>query len=273
MVVSIHSANLHALDNPGVLKSMRPLVSISVGEKEKETEQGDWSKEESVWQFGETIMLEVSAQDEILISVTAVMRYDVFLATISTKTTSLGKLRLPVASVIQHLRWEDRDSDGMVYATPILGFDIVHEGRLNGRLHLSFQSKGPPPAVPQMTTASRCCGCGLDPKAVPPLAAAQLDSLELAGGAAPRVPSALNGSRDDLPDNWWEHYLDPSPRQDPFYGADTAFLTHRSQRSQAADGYIAGGAPAAGSPRCDSVGNGLPLKHWSFDIPLDTSQY
>lgn len=295
MAVIVHSANLHALDNPGVLTSMRPSVGVSVGEKVKETEQGDWSEKKAAWIFGENLTLEVTTEDEILISVTAVLRYDVFLATISTKTCSLGQLRLPVASVLQHLRWEDRDSEGMVFATPQVSFDVVHEGRLNGHLQLSFQSKGAPPAVPALSEASRCCGCGLDPKNVPPLAAARLDSID---GTAPRVPNApLQGSGEELPENWWWNYLDQAPSNDPFFGADGAMFSHRSQRSEPAQGYAVSGSSSfspqpkqlmhdcsggagATTPCRSSAANSLPIircsgsstvstKHWSSDISAD----
>lgn len=193
--VQVHSANLHDLDHR-VVKTARPFVRVAVGDRVKETEQGDWSGELGAWRFGECITLEVSAQDNILVSVSSAMRYEFYVATISTASRCLGTLSLPVASVLHRLRWEDRDADGMFYASPVLGFDVVHEGRFHGCLRLSFEMQSAPP---RHATADEdfCGGCGLQEfnAKAPHLAAFESTSEWMPGSLDSRGSSAPGGGR------------------------------------------------------------------------------
>lgn len=215
--ILVHSSNLHGHSVPGALTNARPYVCVSVGDKAKETEQGDWSKEQSAWSFGETVTFEVTPRDVLLISVNCAMRYELIVATISTRSSCLGVLSLPVASVLHRLRWEDRDTEGMIYATPLLSFDIVQDGRLNGELHISFETKSfqplPPQQLPGDNDETCCdpCHCGAELPKMPRLAAQKVDDEGAAGDKFLFGPRAWKADQSvsrrksrELPKDWWK---------------------------------------------------------------------
>jgi len=157
--ILIHSASLNEVDGPGLVQNERPMVGITVGDKRKETELGDWSKEKNQWCFREVITLEVNLADEMSVVVDASKRYDLYVASVSVQNHRVGELCFPVASVLNRLRAEDRDTDGLMYATPSMSFDITQEGRIAGRVYLSFETKTPPPSL-KRGEADSCCGLG-----------------------------------------------------------------------------------------------------------------
>mmetsp|Transcript_117969 Transcript_117969/g.333668 ORF Transcript_117969/g.333668 Transcript_117969/m.333668 type:complete len:300 (-) Transcript_117969:68-967(-) len=208
LCVQVHAAHLDL--RPGPLTKARPLVRVAVGDKAKETEPGDWSEDTCDWSFGETIILEVSSRDELLVSVFYATRYELFVATISTRSTCLGALSLPVASILQRLRWEDRDAAGMILATPVLGFDVVQDGRLHGTVQLSFATRSAPPPLAK-AQRDECCGnCGVDPDVFAPR---QTTSDRHGNRAEALAPSSHRNDLDSsrfagkkLPHDWWEHF-------------------------------------------------------------------
>eukprot|EP00928_Gymnodinium_smaydae_P070002 TRINITY_DN53950_c0_g1_i1.p1 TRINITY_DN53950_c0_g1~~TRINITY_DN53950_c0_g1_i1.p1 ORF type:complete len:264 (-),score=33.50 TRINITY_DN53950_c0_g1_i1:126-845(-) len=156
--VVVHSASLNALDGgPGLVQNQRPYVGVCVGDRTKETELGDWSKERGQWCFRETITVLVEASDEISLHASCSTRYDFYVAAVSLNSKSLGHICFPVTAVLQRLRPEDRDADGLVFATPVMGFDVVEEGHVSGRVYLSFETLTPPPSRKE-TDPDRCCG-------------------------------------------------------------------------------------------------------------------
>jgi len=134
-------------------------VGITVGDKKKETELGDWSKERGQWCFREVITVEVHMTEEIAVVVDASKLYNLFVAKVSVQNHRVGELCFPVASVLNRLRAEDRDTEGLIYATPVMSFDITQEGRVAGRVYLSFETKNPPPSL-KKGDADSCCGLG-----------------------------------------------------------------------------------------------------------------
>jgi len=155
--VVVHSASLAAVDGPGLVHNQRPLVGLSVGERTKETELGDWSKEKGQWSFREVITLVVNVDDEMCLFVSSSTRYNLYVASISLTSQRKGEFCIPVAAVLPKLKMEDRDAEGMVYTTPVIGFDVVMGGRVTGRVFLSFETKTPPPTR-KGVDADRCCG-------------------------------------------------------------------------------------------------------------------
>ncbi|CAE7918938.1 tpm [Symbiodinium sp. KB8] len=69
---------------------------------------------------------------------------DLLVAALSLASKCVGEVCVPVASVLPQLQVEDRDVEGMIYATPNIGFDVLKEGVKTGRAYLSFETKNPP---------------------------------------------------------------------------------------------------------------------------------
>jgi hypothetical protein len=145
------------MDGPGFVENQRPFVAITVGDKTKETELGDWCKEKGQWCFREVITVEVNSAEEMAVVIDASKRYNLYVASVSVNNQRVGELCFPVSSILPRLRAEDRDADGLVYATPVLGFDITRDGKITGRVYLSFETKSPPPSL-KRGDADRCCG-------------------------------------------------------------------------------------------------------------------
>lgn len=155
--ILIHSASLNDVDGPGLVQNQRPFVGVTVGDKTKETELGDWSKEKGQWCFREVITMEVNMTEEMSLVVDASKRYNLYVASVSVNSQRVGELCFPVASVMPRLRAEDRDAEGLIYATPVMGYDITQEGKITGRVYLSFETKNPPPSS-KREDADKCCG-------------------------------------------------------------------------------------------------------------------
>jgi hypothetical protein len=145
------------MDGPGFVQNQRPFVVVSVGDKTKETELGDWSKEKGQWCFREVITMEVNMTDEMSITLDSSKRYNLYLASVSVNNQRVGELCFPVSSVLPRLRAEDRDTEGLIYATPVMGYDFTQDGKVAGRVYLSFETKTPPPSL-KRGDADRCCG-------------------------------------------------------------------------------------------------------------------
>jgi len=155
--ILIHSASVNDIDGPGLVQNQRPFVGITVGDKKKETELGDWSKEKGQWCFREVITVEVNTTDEMSVVVGASKRYNLYVASVSVQNHHIGELCFPVASVLPRLRAEDRDADGLIYATPVMNFDFTLDGKVAGRVYLSFETKNPPPSLKRGGADSCCC--------------------------------------------------------------------------------------------------------------------
>eukprot|EP00927_Polykrikos_kofoidii_P057254 TRINITY_DN51376_c0_g1_i1.p1 TRINITY_DN51376_c0_g1~~TRINITY_DN51376_c0_g1_i1.p1 ORF type:complete len:239 (-),score=30.41 TRINITY_DN51376_c0_g1_i1:266-982(-) len=159
--VSVHSADIECLNGgPGLVTNQRPYVGISVGDKTKETELGDWSKERGQWCFNEAITVLVDPREEITLSVACSTRYNLYVAALSVTSQRMGEICFPVSSVLSRLRAEDRDTDGIVYCTSVIGFDVVQEGRVMGRVYLSFETSTPPPSQKPASDVDKLCGWG-----------------------------------------------------------------------------------------------------------------
>lgn len=141
----IHSASIPELDGDALSQTQRPYVQVMVGDRVKKTEMGDWSREEGRWRFHETLTLEVSPEDEACISVVCNQQYDLVVAALALSAKTVGEICVPVASVLPQLKMEDRDHDGMVHATPSIGFDLLKDGAKMGRATIAFETNQAPP--------------------------------------------------------------------------------------------------------------------------------
>eukprot|EP00438_Fugacium_kawagutii_P019414 Skav228353 [mRNA] locus=scaffold5397:57258:61619:- [translate_table: standard] len=72
---------------------------------------------------------------------------DLLVAALSLASKCVGEVCVPVASVLPQLQMEDRDVEGVVYATPQIGFDLLKDGVKTGRCYMSFETKHPPQRV------------------------------------------------------------------------------------------------------------------------------
>lgn len=151
----IHSTTLEGSE---VSSSSKPCVTVHVGDKMKQTEQGDWSKNECRWTFGEILTIEVTPDDEACISICCNQQVDLLVAAISLASRSVGEVCIPISSVLPQLQKEDRDNEGMVYATPSIGFDLMKDGVKTGRAFLSFECKQAPPSLGKVGGAEAMCG-------------------------------------------------------------------------------------------------------------------
>jgi hypothetical protein len=120
---------------------MRPFVTVLCGDKKKKTELGTWSQQQGEWQFKEAITLEVTPEEEICIQVSCSQQYDLVLAAVELSASLIGEVCFPVSSVLPKLAGEDRDVDGFVHATPVLGFDLLSKGTQSGRIYMSVETR------------------------------------------------------------------------------------------------------------------------------------
>lgn len=146
LTIGVHGCTVEELSKPGVVHDQRPYALLSVGDKTKETEIGEWDEESSQWCFEESIIMEVLTTDEVVLDLKSCTRYELWLATFTlTASKRIGQACFPVLAVLPRLKPEDRDEDGIVYSTPHLPFDVVHEGRITARMYLSFETSQAPP--------------------------------------------------------------------------------------------------------------------------------
>eukprot|EP00931_Biecheleriopsis_adriatica_P038822 TRINITY_DN22200_c0_g1_i1.p1 TRINITY_DN22200_c0_g1~~TRINITY_DN22200_c0_g1_i1.p1 ORF type:complete len:198 (-),score=39.82 TRINITY_DN22200_c0_g1_i1:114-707(-) len=153
----IHSATVEGAD---VSASSKPYVTVNAGDKQKQTEVGDWSKDDGRWTFREVLTMEVTPDEEACISICCNQQYDLVVAALSLASRCVGEVCVPVASVLPQLQMEDRDIEGMVYVTPNIGFDLLKDGVKTGRAFVSFETKQPPPNVVKaggLATADAWC--------------------------------------------------------------------------------------------------------------------
>lgn len=141
----IHSAHLDKLAGPGLVQNQRPYVCVTVGDKTKETELGDWSKEANEWRFREVITFEVNENDEVSVGIFCTTKYHLWVASVSLTSHRVGEVCFPISAILPRLRQEDRDTEGIFYITPVLAFDAIHDGKNNGRVFASFETTQPPP--------------------------------------------------------------------------------------------------------------------------------
>lgn len=155
--VVVHTATLQDIDGPGLIENQRPLVGVSVGDRTKETELGDWSKDKAHWCFQEVITVVVTESDEICLYVSSLTRYNLYVASVSSTCRRMGEICFPVAQILPRLRVEDRDTEGLVYATSLMCLDVVKDGRCAGKVQVSFETKSAPPSQ-KLDSADKCCG-------------------------------------------------------------------------------------------------------------------
>mmetsp|Transcript_243 Transcript_243/g.541 ORF Transcript_243/g.541 Transcript_243/m.541 type:complete len:193 (+) Transcript_243:80-658(+) len=125
--------------------SSKPFITVNTLSKQKQTELGDWHQEDCKWWFRETLTMEVSPDEEVCISVSCNQQVDLLVAALSLASRCVGEVCVPIASVLPQLQVEDRDVEGLIYATPNIGFDVLQDGVKTGRAFLSFETKHPPP--------------------------------------------------------------------------------------------------------------------------------
>jgi len=138
--VLVHSAKA---DNLGLLQSSQPSVSVTVGNMTKDTEPGEWSKEKGQWTFMEAVTVEVNSKDSISVAVFSSGGFNL----LSNSPHSSGAHIIQVAEVLPRLRVDDRASEGLVYATPVMGYDLTEDRKALGRIFLSFETKTPVPLM------------------------------------------------------------------------------------------------------------------------------
>mmetsp|Transcript_44070 Transcript_44070/g.104280 ORF Transcript_44070/g.104280 Transcript_44070/m.104280 type:complete len:206 (+) Transcript_44070:91-708(+) len=140
----IQSVSLNKDELPAK-SSHRPFISVTVGDKVKQTELGDWSKEKDLWNFNEVITIEAVWEDEALICLSSSHQYDLGIAAVSLASHTVGEVCFPLSSLLMRFRMEDRDIDGIVYTTGTIPLDLVKDGRKVGRANIAFETKQAPP--------------------------------------------------------------------------------------------------------------------------------
>jgi hypothetical protein len=155
---SIQSASLPSTDGSG----QRPFVTISAGDRTKKTEVGTWNKERGEWLFREVITLEVTPDEEVTVTVSRAQQYDLVVAAVELASDLVGEVCFPVASALPRLKAEDRDLDGLMFVTDVIGFDLLSKGAKTGRVYISMETKSPPSQrisdKSSSGTARICCG-------------------------------------------------------------------------------------------------------------------
>jgi len=125
--------------------SRKPFVTVTVGDRSKDTEMGDLSKSNGQWCFREVVTLEAWLDEDVTIAVKMSTQYNLLVAALAVSTTTLCEVNFPMASVIPRLKMEDRDVDGIVYATEPIRFDLSRDGKKIGRAYVTFETRNPPP--------------------------------------------------------------------------------------------------------------------------------
>jgi hypothetical protein len=139
--VLVHSATLDEAQGPGFMQNKQPVVAVSVGNMTQETEGAQWSKEKGQWCFLEAITVEINSKDEISVAVLCETSFNLLPSNQSIH--KVGACVVPVSEVLPRLRVEDRAAEGMVYVTPVIGYDLIEDRKAVGRLYLSFETKTP----------------------------------------------------------------------------------------------------------------------------------
>merc|ERR1740121_3497670 len=98
MCFCIRSISLQGKEGSRASSANRPFITIAIADKSKSTEMGEY-REEGTWYFGESLTMEVTPRDEVLISVLCNQQYDLMLAAVQLAARSVGQVCIPVASV------------------------------------------------------------------------------------------------------------------------------------------------------------------------------
>mmetsp|Transcript_63 Transcript_63/g.195 ORF Transcript_63/g.195 Transcript_63/m.195 type:complete len:206 (+) Transcript_63:1-618(+) len=159
----------------------RPFVTLSCGQRSKQTEVGDWADDERRFRFDEALTLEVNAESEVCVSLSCSQEYDLFVAALDLRPTRIGEACFPVSSVLSELVKKETDLDGFVYASQTIGLDLYKEGAKVGRLHLSFETKSLPTAQSTSRSSLCCAPCRMDD-----------DEIAVIGDRASATPCLLN---------------------------------------------------------------------------------
>mmetsp|Transcript_1401 Transcript_1401/g.5655 ORF Transcript_1401/g.5655 Transcript_1401/m.5655 type:complete len:177 (-) Transcript_1401:432-962(-) len=69
----------------------RPFVTLSCGQRSKQTEVGDWADDERRFRFDEALTLEVTAESEVCVSLSCSQEYDLFVAALDLRPTRIGE--------------------------------------------------------------------------------------------------------------------------------------------------------------------------------------
>lgn len=138
--------------------SSRPFIRVTVGDRSKDTERGDWSQENGHWSFHEIVTIEAWPDEDVTIGMIVDQQYHVLVAAVTTSTTAVCEANFPMASIIPKLKMEDRDLDGLVYVSEQISLDLLKEGRKIGRVYVSFETKTPPPKGSETAEAWCCVG-------------------------------------------------------------------------------------------------------------------
>lgn len=154
--ILVHSASLEEVNGLGVVHTTRPYVGVAVGDRMKETELGDWSDEKSQWCFKEILTVEVCSEEELFVFVSSLTHYNLYVASVAVSSIRIGEVCIRVMSILERLKMEDRDLEGMVYATSVLPFTLTKEGRVSGRVYLSFETRALPHFVRGSDTVHYC---------------------------------------------------------------------------------------------------------------------
>merc|ERR1719356_2218498 len=94
--------------------------------------------------------------DDIRVFVSCATKYNFYVASISMTSQRVGEVRIPTGQILAQLKAEERRPGGWWYTTPLLEFCLVYDGICTGRVHMSFESKTPPP-LPTLRLGK--CGC------------------------------------------------------------------------------------------------------------------
>jgi len=159
--IVLHSATVQQISRPGMVQvtDKRPYVCVRVGERSKETELGDWNKDTERWGFREVLTLEVVPSDEVSVAAYCSTKYDFLLASVQLTSSKVGEACFPVSSVLPRLQPEDRDTDGMLWSTPVIPFDVLQDGNATATVYLSFETTQAPPSSTRGFTAGDGGGC------------------------------------------------------------------------------------------------------------------
>jgi hypothetical protein len=145
----------------GAMLSGKPYVVVEGDDNSRESCLGEWCRSENRWLFGEELSFDATRKEKLTISAYAKQEVSIWRVELSwAGPLALGSTGLDLGlHVFPNLLPEDRDEDGMVYATPNLVLTL-HDAVNHlpcGRLTLRVETNAAPRTKPYALPVA-CCG-------------------------------------------------------------------------------------------------------------------
>jgi len=138
-------------------QSQKPSITVAGGDRELETHFGEWSPDKGQWCFREAVELKVQRHGALAVAVAATTTLPL-IGSVGTPPRRVAETRISIQEILPRLRVQDRDSEGLVYCTPVVGFPLAKGAVDTGLVYLSFETKTQIPLYNQNDDTTRGLG-------------------------------------------------------------------------------------------------------------------